>query len=183
MGELLRELLQETGARPIAFVAEVIQSVLLIAVAIWAGRKYGARRLAERRERIVAELAAATSAEQESLKLRDEALAVAANATTAGASLVRISQENATREREASKADIDAAARQIVDTARSTLEAERDQIRHDAADRLVRLTSEIARRYVDEFLSESERRALTRKAIEATLDQLTLAAASPKRVE
>jgi F0F1-type ATP synthase membrane subunit b/b' len=181
MGDIMGELLHEVAARPIAFAAEVVQSLLLIGVVIWGGRKYGTRRLAERRERITSELAAAASAEQESLTLREESLAVAANATTASASLVRGAHESATREREASKSEIDAAARQIVDKARNTVESERDHIRRDAADRLVHLTSEIARRYVDEFLTEPERRALTRKAIEAALDQLAPAVPSHEK--
>jgi F0F1-type ATP synthase membrane subunit b/b' len=178
MGDLIGELLHDIAARPIAFSAEVVQSMLLIAVVVWAGRKYAARRLPERRDRIAAELAGAISAEQQGLKLREEALAVAENAKTASAELLRSARDNAASEHLASEPEIDTAARQIVDKARSTVDAEKNHIRRDAADRLVHLTSEIARRYADEFLSESERRALTRKAIEAALEQMAPAAAT-----
>jgi F0F1-type ATP synthase membrane subunit b/b' len=179
MGDLTRELLQEMAARPVAFAAELLQSLLLIGIVVWGGRKYGARRLTERRERIAAELAAAASAERESAKLRAEALAVAANAEPSSAEIVRTARENAARERAMSQSEIDAAARMILDKAHSTVEEEKHHIRRDTADRLVHLTSDIARRYVDEFLSEAERRALTRKAIEAALDRLTPATATP----
>lgn len=181
MRDLMRELLEEVAVRPIAFAAEVVQSLLLMVVLVWAGRRYAARALGKRHEQIAAALAQAANDAEQSVKLREEALAVLQNAATASADIVRQAQESAAQERTSSVSETDTASREMVAKAQNTVAAEKDHIRRAAADQLVRLTSDIARRYVDEFLTDAERRALTRTAIEVALQRLAPTAGAAGR--
>ncbi len=74
-------------------------------------------------------------------------------------------RERVRAEREAAGAAADAEAERVLAQARQTVEAERGRMLREAAERLVRLTSEVARRYLAEMLTEAERRAATEKAI------------------
>jgi len=172
MEELLREVLHEITAEPARFVAEVVQSAVLLAVLAWAGRKALRRRLAARRERIAADLASADAAEQESVRLREEGQAVAARAAQEPGAILQAAQERAAQERAAATNRIEAETREIVAGARQRVEEDKQRIRREASARLIRLTTETARRYLEEMLSEAERRALTQKAILETLEEI-----------
>jgi F0F1-type ATP synthase membrane subunit b/b' len=172
MEDLLGGSLNEIFAHPIRFTADVVQSLLLLAVIAWAGRRYAVRRLADRRSRIATELADADAAQRDSVRIREESRAVVAQAREAAPGILQDAQARADREREASTAAIESEAREIVEQARRSIELELAGVRREASERLVRLTTETARRYVEELLTEAERRALTQKAILAFLDQV-----------
>jgi len=176
MDELLKEIVREIAAQPVQFTVQAVQSLLLIGILAWAGRKYSAGRLAARRARIAAELADADAAEQESVRLRAEVPTVASQSKEAAAGIVRSAREKADAERAASAAAIEAEARQIVDQARSAVEAEKAAVHREASERLMSLTTEAAKRYLDEMLTETERRALTQKAILDFLNQVETSA-------
>jgi F0F1-type ATP synthase membrane subunit b/b' len=172
MQDVIRELLHEIADRPMAFAAEIVQTIILIGILAWAARRYGATRLAERHSRIAAELTDADAAVRESAALKQESLAVAANGEKAAAERVAEAREVVSREREASLTQIDVTARAILEKARNSVEQEKASIRRNTGDRLIRLTSEIARRYIDEFLTDAERQELTRKAVRSALERM-----------
>jgi F0F1-type ATP synthase membrane subunit b/b' len=73
---------------------------------------------------------------------------------------------------------MEAEAEEILAQARQTVEREKERFSRETGARLVQLTAETVLRYIDEMLTESERRALTQKAILASLGQMERGAAS-----
>jgi F0F1-type ATP synthase membrane subunit b/b' len=171
MGELLGEVLRDITADPARFTAEVVQSLLLLGIVVWGGRRYLVRRLAARREAIAAALAAADQAERESARLREEAREVVARAEQESPAVVRAATDAAERERQAASVRIEVEAREVVAQARRNVEGDRQRVLREASARLIRLTAEAARRYLDEMLTEDERRALTRRAVLEALEE------------
>ena len=172
MGELLSDVLRGITAEPARFVAEVVQSTLVLVVLGWAGRRFVRRRLAARRETIAAQLADADAAERESVRLREEAVAAAARAQEDSPGIVRAAKEQADQERQASIARIESEALEVVAQARRSVESDKERVRREVSARLISLTTEAARRYLDEMLTEADRRALTRKAILEALEEI-----------
>ena len=172
MGELLSDVLRGITAEPARFVAEVVQSTLVLVVLGWAGRRFVRRRLAARRETIAAQLADADAAERESVQLREEAAAAAARATQDSPAIVRTAKEQTDQERQASITRIESEALEVVAQARRSVESDKERVRREAAARLISLTTEAARRYLDEMLTEADRRALTRRAILEALEEI-----------
>jgi F0F1-type ATP synthase membrane subunit b/b' len=169
MREFWEAVAGEISGHPRQLIVEVAQSLLLITLIVWYGRRLARRRLSGRRDRIEAELAAAAAADVESVRLRDEAQRVIAAIGQTGPLQEQEAIGEAERERDASLVQAEARARELVAEARRTVEMDRDRIRRESADRLLALTTEITRRYLDEILNEDERRALTRQAIRASL--------------
>lgn len=165
MGETLREALREIAAGPAGFIADVVHFLVLAAVIAWWGRRAVARKLSGRRARIAAELVGAEQAERESTTLRGEAQAVIVRAEEEVSRLVQAAREEAEKEREAAIAEAQADAERTIRQARESVEREKAKVVMEASERLVRLTAQTARRYVDELLTESERRVVTEKAI------------------
>jgi len=172
MEELLRGVLHGITLEPARFLAEVVQSALLLVIIGWAGGRYVRGRLAERRERIAGELARAEAAERDSVRFREEARAAAARGEAEAPAVVRTAREQAEHEREASIARSDTEAEQMIVQARDTVEREKNRILGESSERLIHLTTETARRYLDEMLTEGERRALTQKAILESLEEM-----------
>jgi F0F1-type ATP synthase membrane subunit b/b' len=85
---------------------------------------------------------------------------------------LRAARERAGSERAAAGAQIEGEAREIITKARETVEAEKSRVVRETANRLIQLTTETTRRYLDEMLSESERRDLMQRAILAGVDEL-----------
>jgi F0F1-type ATP synthase membrane subunit b/b' len=131
-----------------------------------------AKRLAARRARIAAELEEAEAAERRWAGIREEARAVVAGAEEEAPAILRAARERAGSERAAAGAQIEGEAREIITKARETVEAEKSRVVRETANRLIQLTTETTRRYLDEMLSESERRDLMQRAILAGVDEL-----------
>jgi hypothetical protein len=52
------------------------------------------------------------------------------------------------------------------------VESEKERVRREASGRLLQLTTEAARRYLDEMLTETERRTVSQQAILASLQEM-----------
>ncbi len=172
MLEALRATLGEITARPLPFLAEVAHFLVLAIVIGWVARRPVAKRLAARRERIGAALAEAEQAERAGAALGEEAAAAVASAERAAPALVAAAREQAEKERAEGLVQAEAEAAEALRLARETVEREKAKVEADAVERLVALTTEIARRYLDEFLGEGERRAITEQAILESLERL-----------
>jgi F0F1-type ATP synthase membrane subunit b/b' len=180
MGALLQEVLHEITAAPARFMVEFAQSLLLIGIIVWMGRRWVRKRLVERRERIAAELTAAEAAERQWAGVDEEVRAVVARAQQEAPDLVKAARERAESERVAAMARIESEAEQAVAQARQTVESEKLRVARETADRLTQLATATTRRYLDEMLTETERRALTQQAILASLEALAGAGAGAR---
>lgn len=172
MGELLHEFLQEITADPARFLAEFVQSLLLLAMIWWMGNKPVRKRLDARRARIVAELAEAEQVERDVARLQEEARARAARASEAVPALLRQAETKAQQDRQDAIQRIEAEAGELIGQANQAVQRDKTRVSRESAGRLIQLTAEATRRYLDEMLTESDRRALTQKAILASLAAL-----------
>lgn len=172
MHELVREVLQEIAAAPVRFVVAVAQSALVVGVVVAAGRGMVGKRLTARRARIAAEMEEAEAAERRWAGIREETRGMITGAEAEAPAILRAARERAESERAASGSQIESEAREIIARARAAVEAEKSRVVRDAANRLVQLTTETTRRYLDEMLSETERRDLMQKTILAAVDEL-----------
>jgi F-type H+-transporting ATPase subunit b len=170
--EALRAALREVTARPMSYLAEVVQFLVLAGAIGWAARRPVARRLAARRERIAAELAEAERAEQEFVAMGDEARAAIAKAEEDAPGIVTAARERAEKELATGIALAEAEAEQAIRLACEAVEREKARVAAEASGRLLKLTTEIARRYLDEFLSEGERRSMTERVILESLEEM-----------
>lgn len=173
MSDVLREILSGIADEPIRFLVETLQSLLLIGGVAWAARKFLLPRLSARRAAVAAALTAADAEEKASVLLREEAGQVAARVAPEAAAVLAKLKEESERERQAFLVQAESDATQIVVQARQTLEAERDGVVREASDRLGSLTTRVARQYLDQVLTEEQRRALIQTAITRSLDDLT----------
>jgi F0F1-type ATP synthase membrane subunit b/b' len=178
MGELIREVLHEIAANPARFAAELVQSAVLVALIVSIGREKLGKRLDGRRARIVAEMAEADAAVQESARIRDEARALGERPPEEGPALLHRAEEEGARQRKAAIAAMEAEAEEILAQARQTVEREKERFSRETGARMAQLTAGTVLRYIDEMFTESERRALTQKAILASLGQMERGAAS-----
>ena len=172
MEEALRAALRQVTERPVPFLAEVVQFLVLAGLIGLTARRWIGKRLAGRRERIATELAEAELAESECVTMGDEARAAIASAEEEAPGIIVAAREQAERERKAWIAQAEAEADQAIRLARETVEREKAKVAAEASERLVKLTTETARRYLDEFLSEGERRSMTEKVILDSLEEM-----------
>jgi F0F1-type ATP synthase membrane subunit b/b' len=173
MEELLREAISDLTADPVRSLVEVAQSLFLLLALAWVGRRFARRQLATRQARVAGELAAAETAERDGIRLQEEARGVVEGIERQVADILKAARDQAEQERATSLARIETDAGQMVLQARQTVESEKNRVVREASDRLIRLTAEAARRYLDEFLTESQRRALIQKAILESLEEMT----------
>jgi F-type H+-transporting ATPase subunit b len=178
MGELIREAFHEIVANPVRFVAELVQFTVLIGLIVAIGRATLRKRLDDRRARIIAELAEAEEAVRESARIRDEARALGERPPEEGPAVLARAEETAASQRKAAITAMEAEAEEIVAQARQTVEREKERVGRETGARVAQLTAETVLRYIDEMLTESERRALIQKAILASLGQMERGAAS-----
>ena len=172
MGEALRAALHEVAARPMPYLAEVVHFLVLVGVIGLVAHRPLAKRLAKRRERIAAELAEAERNERECVALGDEARGAEPRAKEDARGIVAAARTQADEERAAGTTRAQAEAEQAIRLAHEAVEREKTKVSAEASERLVALTAEIARRYLDEFLSEDERRAMTERAILESLEEM-----------
>ena len=170
--ETLRELVQEVYSEITTrqFLIEFVQGCLLIAVLVFAVPRLLKPRLAARRDRVAGELQAAETAEDELARSKREAKRLVATARKES----RVAVDQACAEVEAERSQVVASTEEEADgmiaAARQTVEDEKAAVVSQACDRTVALVTVLARRYLDEALSESERRALTEKVVLSSLE-------------
>lgn len=179
MGALLRETIREIAADPARYVVEFAQTLLVVVGCWWFGRRWFAKRLAERGARVNASLDAAESDVSEAARLRAEAPQVVEQAKRDAAALLRATTDQSAAERVAAESAIAGEARAVVEQAQATIDQEKARVRRESAERLVRLTTEAARDYLDAMVTESERRVITERAIGRFVDELESQVAAP----
>ena len=177
MEELLRRVLSDLADNPLRTGVEMAQSVLLLVIVVGAARYFARRQLAARHSRIATELAAAEAAERDGATLETQARDVGAKIEQQVGEILRAAREQAEQERKASLAQVEADAGQVIVQARQSVESEKNRVVRESSERLVRLTAEAARQYLDEILTENQRRTLIQRAILQSLEEMSGAAA------
>jgi F-type H+-transporting ATPase subunit b len=172
MIELVREALRDIVARPLPYLAEVVHFVALLAIVWLVLRRTVARTLAERRRRIAAGIEAAEGAAAARADAEARAAALLAEA---GERARRIGEEAAAAVAAARSEGLERIAREaaaVVRLADDAAEAERARVSRESSERLIELVGAVVRRFLDQALSEGERRALTQKLILSHLAEL-----------
>jgi F-type H+-transporting ATPase subunit b len=166
---LLGQALREVAAAPLAFAAEVAQFAVLVVLVWLLLRRTVGKTLAERRRRLAAELAEADAAEPLQRAAQERAAALLEEAR---AEAERLAARAAAEVAEARRAELERIER---DAAAAILEAERavagekERVARETSERLVDLVGAVVRRFLEQTLSDGERRALTQRLI---LDRL-----------
>lgn len=172
MEELLKEALHEITTYPNIFLAEVVQFTLFLGVIVCAGRRFMGKKLKERQETIAVALKEADKTEREYAELKKEAEAIVASATEEVRQMIKTAKTKAKKELQTALRQADEEAKEIILRAGEMVKAEKERVISETSEHLVNLIAETTRRYVDEALTEGERRELTQKIILASLEEM-----------
>lgn len=170
MTEFLHEVASEFTSTD--FIVEFVQGLVLIAILVFALPRLVRPRLAARRARIVSDLGAARTAGAERTRCQREAKLIVSRAHKDAKASMKGVRAEAEAERADAMTAADEEAAEIVARARDSLEAEKHTVVAQSCDEMVGLVTIVARRYIDETLSESERGALTEKLVLTSLESI-----------
>ncbi len=172
MRELIQEALREIAGQPLVFAVEVVQFLLLAALVGLLLRRIVGSRLKVRRERIAAEVAKADRADAAYAEAQQRAAQIVAGARTESQRTIEAARRAAEEELRVGLEKVEQEAGAILLQAGQTIETEKEKTTAEAAERLVTLITEVTRRFIEESLTESERRAVTEKLILAGLKEM-----------
>lgn len=172
MEELLQEVLHEITNKPEVFIAEIIQFALLLGIILWLLPRVLGKKLAERQQKVVSEIREAEQIEQEYLQRKREAEEILANAEKEARQILLDAERNAEKERKIALSQIEKEVEEILSRAQQLVEAEEMKVMEETSEQLAGLVAEAIRRYVDEILSETERRSLTERIILSSLEEM-----------
>ncbi len=172
MRELIQEVVHEITGQPFIFAVEVVQFIALVVVIRALLLRLVRRNLQERRERIAAELEKADRADTAYAEAKQQAAALVAGARAEAQRIIESARTAAQEERKAGLDQVKEEADAILLQARQAVETEKGKVTGEASERLVTLITEVTRRFIEESLTESERRAVTEKLILAGLKEI-----------
>ncbi len=172
MNALIQEAFREIAAQPLIFAAEVIQFVLLAAIVGLLLRRIVGNKLKERRERITTEVEKAERADTAYAEAQQQAAALVAGARAESKTIIEAARRAAEEELRVGREKAEQEAGAILLQASQAVESEKKKVAAEAAERLVTLITEITRRFIEESLTESERRRVTEKLILAGLEEM-----------
>jgi F-type H+-transporting ATPase subunit b len=178
MNELLQEVLHEITGRPLVFAAEIVHFVLLILIVQMLLHRTVGKRLRERRERIIAEIDRANRADEDYADAEQQAATLVADARARAQRVIEAAQAAAHEHHQSGIEQAERDAEAIISQAKQTIETEKERVTREAADRLTDLITRATRRFIDEALTEDERRTMTQKLILTRLKGVE--GASPK---
>lgn len=172
MRELIQEALHEITAAPFMFAAEIVQFLLLIVIIRLLLRRIVGADLKARRERIAAEVEKADHADAAYAEVEHQAAALVAAAHEEARRIIEAAGTRAQEERRAGQERVQQEANAILLQAHQTVETEKKRVTSEASEQLVTLITLVTRRYIEEALTENERRAMTQKLILASLKDM-----------
>jgi F-type H+-transporting ATPase subunit b len=176
--ELFAEIVHEVAIDPFKFIVEAVQFVVLVllvkAVAFGFGGKGGmlTNMLAERRERVAAELADADSASEELETARALAKDWARDARSAARRSVADAKRTADERTSSTLLTTDTEVAELRIQADETLAKERRETLGSVREQLVDLVTCATRQILDEGFSPAEQRTMIQRAIVESLDDL-----------
>jgi len=179
MRELIQEVLREIAGEPLRFAVEIVQFLLLVVIIRVLLRRSVGPDLKKRRERIAAEVEKAEQADAAFAAARHQAAALTAEARAEAQRSIEAARTAAQDERQAGLDQAEQEARAILLQAQQTVETEKGKVASEASEELVTLITVVSRRFIEESLSESERRTVTHELILASLKELEGSASRP----
>jgi ATP synthase F0 subunit b len=172
MKELIQEGLRQITGEPLIFTVEFVQFLLLILIIRFLLPRIVGTALKERRKRIAAEVEKADQADAAYANAQQEAAALVAEARAEARKIIEAARIAAQEERRAGLDRAVQEANAILLQAGQTIETEKERVVSEASEQLVTLITLVSRRFIEESLTESERRAVTQKLILASLDDM-----------
>jgi len=178
MSEVIHEIVTEIAADPTKFVIEIVQFVLLIAiaysVAVGTKRRRGmlGNILDRRRGRVAERVERAAHAEEALAQAREEAAASAAAARDEAREIAKQARTTARASRRDLRAAVDAEGEAIRARSAKVLEEERAEMHVEVRDRLVDVVAQATRSLLNEGLPPQEQRQLIQKIISSEIDRL-----------
>jgi F0F1-type ATP synthase membrane subunit b/b' len=172
MKELIQEVLRQITEEPWIFIVEIVQFLLLVLIIRLLLPRIVGTPLKERRTRIAADVEKADQADSAYAKARQQAAALVAAARTEAQRTIEAARTVAQDERRAGLDQVEQEADAILLQARQASETEKDRVASEASEQLVTLITLVTRRFIEESLTESERRAVTQKLILASLNEM-----------
>jgi F-type H+-transporting ATPase subunit b len=172
MKELIQEVLRQVTGEPLIFMVELVQFILLVLIIRFLLPRIVGTALKERRKRIVAEVEKADQADAAYAKALQQAAALVAAARAEALRTIEAARTSAQEERLAGLDRVEQEANAILLQAGQTIEIEKKRVVGEASEQLVTLITLVTRRFIEESLTESERRTVTQKLILASLDEM-----------
>ena len=172
MSELIQEVLLEITAKPLLFVVEIVQFLLLVFIVRLILIRVLGTTLKERRERIAADVEKADQADAAYAAAQQQAAALTAGALAETKRSIEVARTAAQDERRLGLNEAEQEAKAIILQAQQTVETEKGRVAGEASEELVTLITQVVRRFIEETLSESERKAVTQKLILASMKEM-----------
>lgn len=172
MRELIQEVLHEIAGEPLRFTVEFLQFLLLVLIIRFLLPRIVGTALKDRRKRIAAEVEKADQADAAYAKAQQQAAALVAAARAEARRTIEAAKTAAQDERRAGLDQVEQEANAILLQARQAIETEKGRVASEASEQLVTLITLVTRRFIEESLTESERRAVTQKLILASLNEM-----------
>jgi F-type H+-transporting ATPase subunit b len=154
------------------FAAEVVQFILLVVIVRFLLRRILGTDLRERQEQIVAKVEEADRADEAYADARRRADTIMAETRGEAQRIREQAAMTAEQERRAGRERIEREAAAIILQAEQSIKAEKARVVREASEQLIDLIGLVTRRFLDEALTEQERRALTQKLILARLKEM-----------
>jgi len=172
MSELIQEAFREIIDKPLAFAAEVVHFVLLIVIIRFLLPRIVGTGLKERRRRIAADVEKADRADAAYTEAEQQAASLVAAAREEARKTIEAASAMTREERRAGLDQVEQEANAIIIQAHQAVETEKERVTGEASEQLVTLITLVTRRYLEEALTENERRAVTQKLILASLKEM-----------
>ena len=172
MSELIQEVLLEITAKPLLFVVEIVQFLLLVFIVRLILIRVLGTTLKERRERIAADVEKADEADAAYAAAQQQAAALTAGALAEAKRSIEAARTAAQDERRRGLNEAEQEAKAILLQAQQTVETEKGRVAGEASEELITLITQVVRRFMEEMLSESERQAVTQKLILASMKEM-----------
>jgi len=172
MNELIQDVLRQISSEPLIFAVEVAQFFLLVLIIRFLFPRIVGTALKERRKRIALEVEKADQADAAYAKARQQAAELVAATRAEAQRTIEAARTAAQEERRAGLEQSDQEAKAILLQAGQAIETEKERVAGEASEQLVTLITLVSRRFIEEALTESERRAVTQKLILANLNEM-----------
>jgi len=172
MEELFKDAIHEITGQPLIFAAEVVQFLLFVVMIRFLLLRTVGKTLKERRERIAVEMEKANRADKNYAEAQKQAASIVAEAHAEAQRIIGAAQAAADERRRTGLEQAEHEANAIILEAQETIKTEKDRVVLETSEHLADLVTLVTRRFVDEALTESERRALTQKLILTRLKEM-----------
>jgi len=172
MNELIQEVFHQITDEPWMFMVEIVQFLLLILIIRLLLPRIVGTTLNERRKYITAEVEKADQADVAYAKTQQQAAALVTAARAEAQRTIEAARIAAQDKRRAGLEEVEQEANAILLQAKQAIETEQGRVASEASEQLITLITLVIHRFIEESLTEGERRAVTQKLILASLDEM-----------